>query len=419
MLLVALAMVAIISMAALSIDVATLYVNREEAQRAADAAALAGARVISLSGITTNAGNDATSWQGVCGSSGTATQVAKAVAAQNGIGGTAANTVNVNYSAQGSLTGSTDCSSILSQAFAINPTVIVQVQRTGLPTLFSRIWSRNPNSVSATAAAEVFNPSSSNNIAPGGDVVPVTPHCVKPILIPNLDPAGSGTTLVDKTFGTITSTNVVTGGGATPGIGEGITLTDSCSSGTCPPSSPPPLGGHYVPALISSPTLAAVPTCATDEFQSVVAGCDETLETTVYACGTAYGAQADPSMDRGADISAAVKCVTNIPTGNDTLDVSSYPFKIIAGSGNPILSGGQTITSSNSVITVPIYDQSDTSHYPSVTIVGFMQMFVSGVDSSGDISGYLLNVAGCGNDASTTLSAPGTSPVPIRLITPQ
>ncbi len=49
MVLVALAMVAIIAMAALSIDVITLYLAREEAQRSADAAALAAARVISLS----------------------------------------------------------------------------------------------------------------------------------------------------------------------------------------------------------------------------------------------------------------------------------------------------------------------------------------------------------------------------------
>ncbi len=412
-------MVAIISMAALSIDVATLYVNRAEAQRAADAAALAGARVISLSGITTNAGNDATSWQNVCGPSGTATLVAQAVAAQNGIGGTTANTVSVTYSAQGSLTSfSTDCSSILSQSFAINPTVIVQVQRTGLPTFFSRIRPHNPNSVSATAAAEIFNPSGSDTISPSGDVVPVTPHCVKPMIIPNIDPAGGGT-LVSTANGAITNTNIVTGGVATPGIGESITLTDSCSSGTC--SSAPSTGGAYVPANIFSSTPAAVPSCATDTFQNVVAGCDD--NNTEYVCGTRYGAQADPSLDRGSDISTAIKCVTNIPTGNDTLDVSSYPFKIIAGSANPILhslSGTQAITSSNSVISVPIYDQTDTSHYPSVTIVGFMQMFVTGVDTggTGNIHGYLLNVAGCGNDASTTLSAPGTSPVPIRLITP-
>ena len=41
MILVALAMVAIIAMAALSIDVITLYLARQEAQRSADSAALA------------------------------------------------------------------------------------------------------------------------------------------------------------------------------------------------------------------------------------------------------------------------------------------------------------------------------------------------------------------------------------------
>src|ERR1700724_4061046 len=69
MILVAVAMVAIIAMAALSIDVVTLYLAREEAQRAADAGALAAARVISISGITGAAGpdNDAVSWSKICG----------------------------------------------------------------------------------------------------------------------------------------------------------------------------------------------------------------------------------------------------------------------------------------------------------------------------------------------------------------
>ncbi|MGB7599790.1 MAG: pilus assembly protein TadG-related protein, partial [Candidatus Sulfotelmatobacter sp.] len=47
MALVAISMVAIISMAALSIDLGTLYEAKAEAQRAADAAALAAAQVIS------------------------------------------------------------------------------------------------------------------------------------------------------------------------------------------------------------------------------------------------------------------------------------------------------------------------------------------------------------------------------------
>src|SRR5208283_592373 len=110
MILVALAMIAIIAMAALSIDVVTLYLDREEAQRAADAAALAAARVISVSGITTNAdpSNDTAAWQSVCGTAGTATLIAQAVGSQNAVGGVASSTPTITYSAQGSLPGVSD-----------------------------------------------------------------------------------------------------------------------------------------------------------------------------------------------------------------------------------------------------------------------------------------------------------------------
>ena len=49
-LLLAIALVALLSMAALAIDVVTLYVARSEAQRAANAAAIAGAKIFATSG---------------------------------------------------------------------------------------------------------------------------------------------------------------------------------------------------------------------------------------------------------------------------------------------------------------------------------------------------------------------------------
>ena len=47
-------MVSVLAMAALAIDLTTLYVARGEIQRAADAAALAGAKAFVDSGVTTN-----------------------------------------------------------------------------------------------------------------------------------------------------------------------------------------------------------------------------------------------------------------------------------------------------------------------------------------------------------------------------
>src|SRR5450755_487756 len=107
MVLVAIAMVAIIAMAALSIDVITLYLAREEAQRAADAGALAAARVISLSGLTGDPMNNANLWQLVCnGSTSPASTAATAVATESAVSGTAAS-VLVTYSSATSL--ASDC----------------------------------------------------------------------------------------------------------------------------------------------------------------------------------------------------------------------------------------------------------------------------------------------------------------------
>lgn len=231
MVLVALAMVAIIAMAALSIDVSTLYLAREEAQRSADAAALAAARVISISGMTGDPANKASSWQAVCGGANSpATQAAKAVATQSAVGNTVG-TVNVTYSAAG--TSSTDCSTFPANgAFSVNPLVTVQITRSSLPTFFSRIWGNSGNSVSATATAEVFNPS--NAVANGitTKITPVQPRCVKPWVVPNLDPlkpSCTGNCVVDTTDGHIINPGISPGGGnATGVIGERFLLIPDC-----------------------------------------------------------------------------------------------------------------------------------------------------------------------------------------------
>ncbi len=110
MAIVAISMVAIISMAALSIDIGTLYEAKAEAQRAADAAALAAAQVISTSGITGDPTNGPTdgSWSAACGASGLATLAATNVANQNLIGGNAPSKVTVNYGTSAGVGTATD-----------------------------------------------------------------------------------------------------------------------------------------------------------------------------------------------------------------------------------------------------------------------------------------------------------------------
>ncbi len=441
MVLVALCMMAMIAMAALSIDVVTLYLAREEAQRSADAAALAAARIISLSGIT-NIGTAASSpadWQSICGNSATASAkvAAQALALQNAVAGTSP-TVTIKYSAQGAAGGVTDCSALTgaaASAFAINPTVSVTVTNSSLPTLFSRIWSRAANSVNATAVAEAFN--DSNVVANlGQTAVQVTPNCVKPWIIPNIDP-GSGNPFVDEADGTIQSPGVRPTT-ATASVGEGFTLTAACTPGAPDCSNMngnTPPAGSYVPALITVIPIAFPTSCGNDLFQQAIAGC-ATAAGTAYQCGIQNGGSADLTINpggSGGDTSVATQCLINqiangLGQGQDSLDVAGgYPYKIMSGTHYQIAAlastNTQIITASNSVVSLPIYDNAAgplTTTQPTITILGFLQVFIDSVDTTtGNLNLHVLNVAGCGNAASTTVFAPGTSPVPIRLITSQ
>lgn len=448
--LVAIAMVAIIAMAVLSIDMVTLYLAREEAQRSADAAALTAARYLSLSGVTGDPDNTGGGglpqppWPPVCN---TATLLAQAVAGQNAVGGTAATTVNVTFLYNGT---TTDCTSKTGGGFALNPQVKVQVVRQGLPTLFSRIWSRTPNSVSATATAEAFNPSNSGSVSPSESVVPVVPRCVKPWLVPNKDPGNSSNPFVSLADGSIQNPGISLNGGGSPVIGEHFTLFADCASGTpCVPpdnqlqadvgkgnkyngkDAPNPPNLEYLPGAAPAASVA-VPSCAASAgYQGAVAGCDQ---ATNYQCGVPSSVASTPNLidvsenpggdsgDTATGLACSLTGQTSVPlSGQDSLDTSAYPFKIIAGSANPLGINGSTITASNSIVSLPIYDSSAASitfnnNQAAVTIVGFLQVFINQVNGDGTLDVTVLNVAGCSSNTSNP-PVNGSSPVPVRLIT--
>ena len=88
--LVGFSLLALIAMAALAIDVATLYVAHNQAQAAADAAALAGAKAFVTSGYTTNPGiGGSTVCSGGSPGTGLADLNAQAAMAQNLVMGVA------------------------------------------------------------------------------------------------------------------------------------------------------------------------------------------------------------------------------------------------------------------------------------------------------------------------------------------
>jgi hypothetical protein len=450
MALVAVSMVAIISMAALSIDLGTLYEAKTEAQRAADAGALAAARVISVSGITgdpTNGGTDG-SWAPICGGgTSAATLAATNVAQQNLIGGAVASTVNVYYGTSGGVATDMDCA-IAGTGFGVNPVVQVYVQQKTLPTFFARVFSLLPggtssnSGVSATATAQAFN--SSNSAAFASEMMPVQPRCVKPWIVPNSDPGNGGAYFVVPATGNINHQGVYESNGGV--IGETFNLSADCIPGAtdCLPAAghaynnPPQWNSanqpgilQYVPALVQG-VSSAIPSCSTaNPFPQAIAGCDQ---STVYACGTPNGATINfnenpmsPAIFTG-DTNTAVACLTQAsPTysGADTLAPATFPFQIQAGLGNPLVQAGVVkdngvISTSNSIVTVPIYDSSPVALVgvqPPVTILGFLQVFINQLNPNGSMSVTVMNVSGCSNNAAGNPTVSGTSPVPIRLIT--
>jgi hypothetical protein len=101
-------------------------------------------------------------------------------------------------------------------------------------------------------------------------------------------------------------------------------------------------------------------------------------------------------------------------------------MKITADSG-PF--NTQLVTTSSSIVTIPILDNA--SVFPAtggtVSVVGYLQAFINQIDSgtglapAGSINITVLNIAGCSatnNGAPPVVGGAGTSPIPVRLITP-
>jgi Flp pilus assembly protein TadG len=431
-LLVALAMVSLLGMAALAIDVVTLYVARSEIQSAADAAALAGAKAVADSGFTTLPTTDTNYINGKA--------LAQTMAAT-------AVTAMVNTTATINLVAGTPATVVSDTLdFTTNPgsfKVTVSLKRPNLPTFFSKIWGRGSANVTATATAEAYNPS--NLLTP---ITPMALRSLKPWLVANADPSTPAlTAFVNRTSGLVED-------GV---IGKTFSLKVDCQLGILPctlfTGHNPPTATYdatypqvdYVPALVTDNNKNVCPICqAGSDFERSIACADANLYQ-VLSCG---GGAATITWDKtvnpggvGGDSEEGTECLINAPggtglgKGQDVLDASLWPTRpmLITASSGPF--NGQHVTTSNSIVTIPIID----NIYPSngfpisgnpLTVVGFVQAFINQIDPfsgivgappEGSINVTVLNIAGCRNTANAAnpvIGGAGTSPVPVRLITP-
>jgi hypothetical protein len=395
--LVAVSIVALLGFAALAIDVATLYVAHAEVQRTADAAALAGAKIIADSGITSlqtgdpNYGNLLAAAQLAA-----TTEITQLIASRNQVAGATAGLVagtpTYNFTQPN------------------DPQVTVTLQRTSLPVFFAKIWGQRTVTAGATAVAEAYSPTGA------AAYNPIAPRCVKPWLVVNRD--GTGTQQF-VTGGIVTATD----------LGKEMTVSSDCASG--PPcalyvnSPPPPYPVYLVGQVTPNPSNVCPTSCGgATPFEQSVQCCD----ADVYSCGTgaaAWDSSINPNVASGSPTEVAGQCLihatgSGFGLGQDTLTFPpTVPLQISTTYGpHP----GTIVNTSQSIVTMPIIDPPiGALPVPPVNVVGFMQVFVNWVGPNGGITVTVLNIAACGainNGAYPIDGGSGTSPVPVRLITP-
>jgi hypothetical protein len=392
---------------------AAFYVARNEAQRAADAAALAGAKVfVETSCISL----------GTCSNFQVqATQRAKTVGAQNTVFGQAANIQNSDVT--------------FPPAPPQDPLITVTVQRTtargnAVPTFFAKILGKSTVDISAVATAEAYNPSGTSN--------PPTfcTGCIRPWFVPNCDP------------NSISPANSkcapASNGNKTPAYFVDPNNRNAIANNKCAPQGPI---GEYFPIKVNT-----VPSqYGAVDFGGGANGYRTDIEicnTGQFKCGNTFsvktGNMVGPTKQGVETLLNMSGTGVNGQQGQDTIDTTVCPPQIKAGSRNPLVLNnvvptGATMSSSSSVVTVIVYDGTQLSpgkgFNKAIPIVGFMQVFLTG-DSDGspgqlcgntqmansDVCGVVLNIVGCGitggncSAGTGTVSGGGGSLIPIRLV---
>lgn len=416
-------LVVIGAMMALSIDVVTFYTARSEAQLAADSAALTAARALANSGLTSTNGSP-----GPAGAEIVATALATQVANSNSVGGGPPTSVTVTYNE-------------LAPNFPTDPHVTVTVQRNNLPTFFAKILGRNHVTVTASATAEAYNPSPPTI---SGNTLPVAPMCVKPWLLPNVDPtqpSSSGTAIFDAGTGFIKNTALLGQGWPNLAGGNPDGLYSVCAP-DCSAMPQPKQGAYYPVAIdpIDFPEPTAQPACASGftPYQHAITGCVQTP----IVCGANSSINIDISSytphnaaGRDADTVDAAECMIhyNNPGDSDSIEPSILPgdpYRFLAGAQNPIASAiGQAVVVSDSLVTIPVINTTPgVAPTNPVVVIGFVQVFlnpsasttlpVTGT-SNYELPAMIINMAGCGvGSTGQPILGNGASPVAVRLISP-
>jgi Flp pilus assembly protein TadG len=423
----AFAMVLFLGTAGMAVDLAYLYAARVEAQRSADAAALAAANDFANSGYTS----------GLL----TVGQVETLAAAD----ATAIGNKNLVLGQSPGLNATTFASTCPPPAGADgcfdvsvtnDPRVTVVVKRTAahgnpVPLFFMKMFGMQTADVSAVGLAEAYNPSTY-----GGP--PINMQDMKPWLVPNCDPqhvvpvgdsrgnpncpvTGGLAAYFIYPPGSNLQAEIVTPGQAPAGVvGEQFVLKPGSPSQA-------PVPSQFYPLYLPQSNAAVCPADASTSTSSNGSGSASLYEQNIecwtpetFTCGQESVNIASGNMVGPTGTAVDVLIHENNGTGQDTLNLTQLPFQIVSGLNNPYYSPGQVITSSDSMVVVPLYDGANLcpggSCSTTVNVQGFLQVFLQSEGSpQGTVTSYVINAGGCGNQKASSLET-WANPVVVRLI---
>jgi hypothetical protein len=409
----------LLGMAAVAVDLVSFYVNRSEAQRAADAAALAGAKKFLqyVNGVTP---------QFVIES--IARQEAQVVGAQNMVSGQPAAIASTDVTFDFSVPNNPRITVIVQRTAAaeaadliLDPTT--PSQRGPVPTFFGKAIGIDEVDIEVAATAEAYKP--------GVGDPPVCVGCIKPWILPNCDPDHDSTPGLPSanpncpddadpyinSDGTIAHDGPVTTGGV---IGQAVTLKYGSPHDAPAPSQfhpiqiPPGTDPEICPECAKQPGGSEGPGAAL--YRHNIACCN----TNTIVCGTNVEIELETGNMVGPT-GQGVQCLIHQGNGNqggqDTIEFHDPPdpnygfYTIHAGSSNPlvnadVLNEGDPINLSSSIVTIPLYEGfplcPGNSCGGSVTIVGFLEVFITEVGQpQNTVYGYITGISGCGSGGST------------------
>ena len=466
LLIVAGGLVLMLGMCALSVDLVAGYLARVQCQRAADAAALAGAKAFRDSGCTTAGCTSGSAAELL------ATQNAIAVATQNPVMGLAPTSTTVGTSFDYS-------HDVLSSGGSGEPQITVTVYRDSdhgdaMPTFFAKIFGINSMNVSASATAEAFNP--------GGTGTNVGVGCVKPFIVPNCDPnfpvaSGNGEA---NTNCPCTGTGLANGDCAgnlstgnfmsyyvDPSTGEAVHPLDcqwDSTNSECTPTS----GDIGAPWVLHDNggvpsqwyTIAFTSQSGMDYSQYIrecaprsvacqgvlitlngkkVGPTDAGIDCLIHSCGTGGCSGQCPAtgvannLPDGLNNGQDYMCTPYVLQGAQAqtyCTTTGAPFQFVAGYNNPYgYTAGQPLdlasSASDSLVNVVLYDGAAlSSGGGTVNVQGYMSIFIQDAlhnNTFDTINAVIVSVGGCGTGGSggstPNVNSPGGgSFIPIRLI---